>query len=183
MLMWVLASQMDNKIPADAKWIAARIGCDGDKIDLNQLISCGFIKDDSGVLADRKQSACPEAEAEAEAETEYWSNAFDRFWDSYPKKVGKKPCKAIWKRVQPSADEIIADVKERVSRDSQWKAGYIPNPQTYLNQERWDDAIQTDKPKTGYEKPDVQSQSFEKFNPDADVVVPGPHTDPYGDMK
>ena len=181
MLMWLLASQMDNKIPADAKWIASRIGCDKDKIDLKHLISCGFISDDSNALADCKQSAIAETETETEAETESWSNGFDRFWDCYPKKIGKKPCKVIWKRIKPNADELIADVKERVSRDSKWKAGFIVNPQTYLNQERWNDEIQSAPAKIDtYTRPDVQSQAFKTFDPDAPVEV-APGINPYGD--
>ena len=147
MLMWVLASQMDNKLPNDAKWIASRIGCDGDKVNINELILHGFIRCDSEALASCKQSAMPETETEAyKEETDNWSNDFDLFWSEYPKKVGKKPCKAIWKRVRPNAAELIANIQERLARDRAWKAGYIENPQTYLNQERWTDEIQADKP-------------------------------------
>ena len=181
-LMWVLASQMDNRIPADAKWIASRIGCDKDKIDIKGLIAHGFIRDDSNVLADCKQSAIAETETELETETEHWSKAFDRWWSEYPKKVGKKPCRAIWKRIKPDADGLIYDVKQRIEMDDQWRRGFIPNPQTYLNQERWQDEIIQAKP-SEYAKPDIQSQSFKTFDPDADVVVPGPHTDQYEDMK
>jgi hypothetical protein len=30
-------------------------------------------------------------------------------------------------------------VRERQRRDQRWLDGYIPNPTTYLNQERWED--------------------------------------------
>lgn len=70
-----------------------------------------------------------------------WSKDFDRWWDSYPNKVAKKPAAAIWKRSKPDIEVLMADVKERLARDSKWKAGYIPNPTTYLNQERWKDEI------------------------------------------
>lgn len=70
-----------------------------------------------------------------------WSKDFDRWWESYPNKVAKKPAAAIWKRIKPDIEVLIPDVEERLARDSKWKAGYIPNPTTYLNQERWNDEI------------------------------------------
>lgn len=72
-----------------------------------------------------------------------WSNDFDRFWEVYPKKIAKKPARAIWQKIKPDAGVLIADVKERSARDSKWLDGYIPNPTTYLNQERWNDEINT----------------------------------------
>jgi hypothetical protein len=69
MLIWLLASQLDNKIPNDSKWIAKRIGCTT-KIDISLLIDKGFLVVDSRVQAECKRTAIAEAEAEAEAETE-----------------------------------------------------------------------------------------------------------------
>lgn len=72
-------------------------------------------------------------------------DGFDAWWAAYPKKVGKKPAKAIWNRrkLGKMADELIRDVKVRAATDDGWKRGYVPNPATYLNQDRWDDAIRT----------------------------------------
>jgi len=69
MLIWLLASQLDNKIPYDEKFIRNQIGIDS-KVNLNDLINKGFLIVDSGVLADCKQGAMLEAEAEAETETD-----------------------------------------------------------------------------------------------------------------
>lgn len=69
MLIWLLASQMDNRIPADSEFIKSRIGVKGN-IDFNELINSGFLIDDSNALASCKQSAILETEAEAERETE-----------------------------------------------------------------------------------------------------------------
>ncbi len=72
------------------------------------------------------------------------SNRFAEFWDLYPNKTGKKPCLAKWKarRLDHLADEIIQNVRDRIERDSQWKDGFIPNPMTYINQDRWSDPVQ-----------------------------------------
>lgn len=69
-LLWLLASRSDNRIPADEKWIAARINATS-KVNLQELISNGFIsviEDDSDLLADSQQSACLEREGETETD-------------------------------------------------------------------------------------------------------------------
>ncbi|RME80440.1 MAG: hypothetical protein D6775_16145, partial [Caldilineae bacterium] len=40
------------------------------------------------------------------------------------------------------ADMLIADVKRRMAHDRKWIEGYIPNPLTYINQNRWEDEIE-----------------------------------------
>lgn len=72
------------------------------------------------------------------------ADRFDEFWQAYPSKKAKKPTEDKWKRkgLDAKADEIIADVLARKERDRQWLDGYIPNPSTYLSQERWNDEWQ-----------------------------------------
>lgn len=69
---------------------------------------------------------------------------FAEFWQAYPDKTGRKPCAEKWKakRLNAEADRIIADVRARAANDRKWLDGFIPNPLTYLNQERWNDPIQ-----------------------------------------
>lgn len=75
MLIWLLASQLDNKIPNDPEWIQRHIGT-AEPPNIKELISCEFLiveRIASKPLAQRKQSAMPETEAykeEAEAEKE-----------------------------------------------------------------------------------------------------------------
>lgn len=66
---------------------------------------------------------------------------FDDFWAIYPSRRGKKRAREIWlqKNLDARADQILHDVRERQRRDERWLNGYIPNPTTYLNQERWED--------------------------------------------
>lgn len=70
---------------------------------------------------------------------------FEEFWALYPKKHAKKPCRAKWisRKLDARADLLIADVRNRVARDDAWLRGYAPDPLTYLNQDRWDDALRT----------------------------------------
>lgn len=71
------------------------------------------------------------------------SNDFDRFWSSYPKKVGKQAAMRAYKthikRMPPI--NILVEIISRQKQTDQWQRGYIPNPATWINQGRWDDDI------------------------------------------
>ena len=78
-------------------------------------------------------------------------DGFDRFWSLYPKKVGKGEAKKAWhKRITSEAQvqRMLAGVA-RQKRSVQWTRDdgrFIPNPATWLNQERWDDEPDPDVP-------------------------------------
>ncbi len=72
MLLWVLASQMENKIPNDPKWIQEQLSLEK-KIDLQTLMTQGWVQSASNVLASCYQNADSETETETETETEYTS--------------------------------------------------------------------------------------------------------------
>jgi phage replication O-like protein O len=71
---------------------------------------------------------------------------FLKFWDLYPKKVGKQDALKSWnmakkKGILPLIEKILEAIRLQ-KEDDQWcKEGgqYIPNPSTWLNQGRWDD--------------------------------------------
>jgi len=73
------------------------------------------------------------------------SSKFNEFWDIYPAKVGKKKAAQTWKsrKLDRIADKIISGVRESIEKDPRWDAGFVPNPTTYLNGDRWEDEIQT----------------------------------------
>ena len=86
-------------------------------------------------------------EAQAEAHTVAVDDGFDSFWAAYPKKVGKGAARKAWRKLKPSGDILRA--VERQKRSKQWlreSGRYIPNPATWLNQERWDDEPDPDVP-------------------------------------
>lgn len=73
--IWLLASRLDNRIPADAEWVADKISAT-EPVDLQELVSLGFLETYGDVLAERLQDASTRArprtpgETEAERETE-----------------------------------------------------------------------------------------------------------------
>lgn len=69
---------------------------------------------------------------------------FARFWDAYPRKVGKGAARKAWAKLR--ADEgLLRAILAAVERDKsteQWRRDggqYIPYPATWLNQCRWED--------------------------------------------
>lgn len=66
---------------------------------------------------------------------------FEEWWSIYPKKVKKKPTHDLWVRreLDAIADTLIADTQARMKKDDRWKRGFVPDPTTYINQERWTD--------------------------------------------
>lgn len=138
MLIWLLASQMNNKIPADEDFIKNQIGVKG-KLNLKELIDKGFLVDDSNTLAECKQSAI--VETEAEKEKEYM---FDEFYSLYPKKEAKGYAEKAYKKAIKAGvthEEIIRGIKaynEKIRRESTERQ-YIPLPSTWLNGKRWED--------------------------------------------
>jgi hypothetical protein len=75
-----------------------------------------------------------------------YSQEFERFWSAYPKKVGKGGAYKAWQRVKEARPSIkeIERILEQQRNSVEWnKEGgqYIPNPQTWLNQYRWEDQL------------------------------------------
>jgi hypothetical protein len=58
------------------------------------------------------------------------------FWKQYPRKVGKADALKAWMKKLPDI-QIVVKALNWQKDCSQWKKGYIPNPATYINQERW----------------------------------------------
>lgn len=74
---------------------------------------------------------------------------FEEFWNLYPKKVEKKKTEDKWKRLNAETREkIMKDLPNRMQSDL-WKKGFVLNPMTYLNGERWNDEISQPSPLFG----------------------------------
>lgn len=72
------------------------------------------------------------------------SERFEQFWAAYPRKASKPDAQRAWEKhkLDDKAEVIIADVKQRAARHSQWQdPQYIPYPATYLNAQGWHDDV------------------------------------------
>lgn len=69
---------------------------------------------------------------------------FERFWNAYPRKEGKKPCVKWWAKERPD-DELLKVMLAKIEQARQkrnWKdqdGKFVPMPLTWLNEERWQD--------------------------------------------
>jgi len=66
---------------------------------------------------------------------------FEKFWKAYPKKVGKKKVQDKFDANNFPIDLIIKNIELQKKSDQWQNQQYIPNPETYLNQERWTDEV------------------------------------------
>jgi len=73
---------------------------------------------------------------------------FDTFWSKYPKKIGKKKALDSWMKIDfkdDLFDKILAAIDNQI-RSNQWQKDggqFIPYPATWLNQERWNDVLES----------------------------------------
>jgi len=76
--------------------------------------------------------------------TQVYSEAFKKFWDSYPNKVKKDYSYSIWKKhkLDGDVDKIIKHL-ESIKQSKQWKEGFVQHPSTYLNQKMYLDDVVT----------------------------------------
>ncbi len=68
---------------------------------------------------------------------------FSRFWDAYPRKVGKDAAKLVWDRKKPDIALVLAALAR-----TQWPDDekYIPHPRKWLYDGRWQDETQPQRP-------------------------------------
>ncbi|SFG23985.1 hypothetical protein SAMN04488033_1457 [Salegentibacter agarivorans] len=80
-------------------------------------------------------------ETETKTETKKSSFSFDEFWEKYPVKVGKKKCSKKWDRLTNQQIEKIKTTLDDFIAFEQFPGWKHPNPETYLNNERWEDQL------------------------------------------
>lgn len=84
---------------------------------------------------------------------------FERFWNVYPKKQGKKRTEELFKKLnvdEALLDKMLSSIEKWKTTD-QWKRDngqYIPMPSTWLNGRRWEDEVEVNN--TEKNKDDVK---------------------------
>ena len=82
-----------------------------------------------------------EVEYEVEDEEIIDVFSFDEFWEIYPHKTGKKVCKPKFEKLTNSEKEQIKNTIHKFLNHKPFPLYTHPNPETYLNQKRWEDVI------------------------------------------
>lgn len=73
------------------------------------------------------------------------SGCFEKFWNAYPRKVGKGAAEKAFKKYKPD-EGLLEQMLSAISaqkKSEQWSKDngkFIPYPATWLNQRRWEDA-------------------------------------------
>lgn len=79
---------------------------------------------------------------------------FEKFWQAYPKKVGKGAAEKAWTkaRINGEFDSVIASLEAQKTSEQWRKDGgqFVPNPATWLNEKRWLDEVQTAAQRRGF---------------------------------
>ncbi len=88
-------------------------------------------------------------------------NKFEEFWNLYPKKIGKGVAEKSYNKIKDLVNKEEAIIQGLHDYLNYWKLKktdkqYIPNPATWLNQERWADEL------TDFKK--FENQTSEKYN-------------------
>ena len=80
--------------------------------------------------------------------------SFEKFWNEYPKKIGKAKAKKVFENIKDDLDSILRGLTKWKQTD-QWKKDkgqFIPYPVTWLNQERWNDEVEGKPLNNKYER-------------------------------
>ena len=90
-------------------------------------------------------------EAPAPKEPSVYEERFGRFWEAYPKKIGKGAARSSFIKLKPSEalTAKMLDAIAKAKQTAQWqkdRGQYIPNPATWLNQSRWEDNYEENAP-------------------------------------
>lgn len=91
------------------------------------------------------ETELPESESKLKLESNSPSEdiPFSEFWDPYPKKVERKKAEEKWNKMPlEHKKKAVADLPLRKQTES-WVKGYVLNPMTYLNGERWNDELKS----------------------------------------
>lgn len=151
MLIWVLASQHDNKLPNDAKWIAGKIGAT-DPVNLAALIEAGYLvpwsedaackQDASKTLAERSESATPREQRTenrkkvnkaAEPPDERITTILDHYRQKHPRRRpgNRKDIAAIVRALKVyTVDEVCAAIDGNAG--DAWHTEHAKNELTYV---------------------------------------------------
>jgi len=152
-LIWLLASQCDNQLPADPEWLKRKLGVNG-RVDVQTLIDKGFLLIDESVVQDASTlhtNADSETEAEAETETETYTpteceGAFEMCWQKYPRKAGNKKKafvefkKTVWPQGDQGVENFLKKMNEYTASVSE--VGYLQYGETFFR--NWRDMVVSD---------------------------------------
>lgn len=98
-------------------------------------------------ITDRQPTDNRHIKEEGKEYKELKEKGFERFWELYPSKRKKPVARIAWMNMRVHSEEqyaLINAAVERYKKTNQWQeenGRYIPDPDTFLQDERWTDEI------------------------------------------
>lgn len=143
----------DGAIDPPKKSRAKKVDVAPDKHPSNRADSL-IRNDDSGFLQPDPLSSgdTPDGEMnEAKLTGSSIEERFEMFWASYPRRVGLKPARDAWMRLNPdeALTAAILGAIEAQKQSHDWRKAngqFIPHPTTWLNRGGWKDELNMDEP-------------------------------------
>lgn len=138
---WNKHQRIRNQVPKFPEPPAAICG------ELQQsAATCGELRLETKPTINQKELEI-ETETNSRKRGDLLTERFDAFWSAYPKKVGKGEAKKAFAKVKVSLDVLLEAISQQ-KKSRQWQEDggrFIPNPSTWLNQERWGDVLPSDR--------------------------------------
>ena len=97
---------------------------------------------------EKDQKEYKKKDKEEDCKEEERISLFDQFWSCYPRKIGKGAAKKAWEKLKPDLETVLLAIEAQKQSPAWQKEGgqFIPHPATWLNQERWADSVEIEKP-------------------------------------
>jgi predicted transcriptional regulator len=89
--------------------------------------------------------------------------SFNEFWEVYPNKTAKAKCKPKFDKLTNSEKEQIKNTIEKFISYKPFPNYNHPNPETYLNQKRWEDVIPEAKKETEFSDLDAINEARQNW--------------------
>lgn len=150
---WLLASELDGVLPSLAD-MAFRLRMTEKAIEAQLSKLNHWVESDaSTALADRVRGAVSETETETETEcslpleitretiTDFPKDAFERFYELYPRKQQRKAAQRAFEKVRKSGEATFAALIAGISKIPIGEPKFVPYPASWLNAGAWDDQI------------------------------------------
>lgn len=98
----------------------------------------------------RESGGLQERKGKERKERKSNDGGFEEFWSAWPKserKQDKAKCAEKWAKhdLDELLPTILADLETK-KRTQKWLGGFIEAPEVYLNNRRWEDGVEPDKP-------------------------------------
>lgn len=109
------------------------------------------------------------------------ASRFDEFWAAYPRKVGRKAAQKAFDKLAPNAELLVAILAALAAqaKSPKWitEPQFVPHASTWLNGQRWEDAVEGIAPVTQRQPTQPERKYFTAPKPDAsdpDAIVGKP---------